>query len=148
MTRRPTSSSFLSLDKHEIHRSSSTMSFASPTQELLDRIDRLHSMLLSDLPNLPSDVYVNAMPQRTSDSLPRLAMTHPTTKLRSATMMTKSDSMIIDELQQSIHQLERERQILLRSYSIILHLLKQKESHSIDDRGDLIEFDDSDIFIQ
>ena len=121
------------------------MSLGSPTQELLDRIDRLHSMLLSDLPSVPSHI----VSRRASDSLPRPAMTHPETNnaLRSMTMMTKSDSMIINELQQSIHQLERERQILLRSYSIILHLLQQKNSHSVYDQADLVEFDDSDLFL-
>ena len=51
----------------------------------------------------------------------------------------KSDSMVIDELQQYISKMEHEREILLRSYGIILQLLKS--NRSIDDQIHLLDHD-------
>jgi len=99
----------------------------SPTQDLLDRIDRLHSILVSELPIL--------LPRTTKTSFELL----PTNTIRST---IKSESIIIDELQQYIKKLEREREILLQSYSIILQLLKHND---IDDKTNEIDYDYSEV---
>jgi hypothetical protein len=110
----------------------------SPTQDLLDRIDRLHSILVSELPILSSTI-----PQYTTSILPRTTRTSfellPTNTIRST---IKSESIIIDELQQYIKKLEREREILLQSYSIILQLLKHND---IDDKTNGIDYDYSEV---
>jgi hypothetical protein len=118
----------------------------SPTQDLLDRIDRLHLMLASELPTLSSTI-----PQRTISILPRIIINHadPLTNNNNNNNTTytfhstvKSESIIIDELQQYIKKMEREREILLRSYSIILQLLKHND---IDDKTNLIDHDYSEL---
>ena len=103
----------------------------SPTKDLLDRIDRLHLMLTSELPILSPTV----IPQNPTSYLPLIINTNHSN--------VKSDSMIIDELQTYIKKMEREREILLRSYSIILQLLKYND---IDDKTNLIEHDYSELF--
>lgn len=110
----------------------------SPTQDLIDRIDRLHIMLASELPTLSQ----NASQQTTIQSRILLNPTDRST-WNNNTMNTfhstfKSDSMIIDELQKHIKKLEKEREILLRSYSIILQLLKHND---ITEKIDLIDHD-------
>jgi len=115
----------------------------SPTQDLLDRIDRLHLMLVSELPILSPTIS-----QQTTSILPRiiinpadpLIINNSTTNTFHSTV--KSESIIIDELQQYIKKMEREREILLRSYSIILQLLKHND---IDDKTNLIDYDYSEL---
>jgi hypothetical protein len=115
----------------------------SPTQDLLDRIDRLHLMLISELPILSPTIS-----QQTTSILPRiiinpadsLIINNSTTNTFHSTV--KSESIIIDELQQYIKKMEREREILLRSYSIILQLLKHND---IDDKTNLIDYDYSEL---
>jgi len=115
----------------------------SPTQDLLDRIDRLHLMLVSELPTLSSTI-----PQHTISILPRIIINSadPLTNNNSTTntfhSTVKSESIIIDELQQYIKKLEREREILLQSYSIILQLLKHND---IDDKTNGIDYDYSEV---
>ena len=102
----------------------------SPTQDLLDRIDRLHVILASDLPALSPTVAhrpINSLDLRSIHTFHSTIM---------------SESMIIDELQQYINKLERERDILLKSYSILLQLLKH---HDPNDKSNLINYDDSDL---
>ncbi len=115
----------------------------SPTQDLLDRIDRLHLMLVSELPILSPTIS-----QQTTSILPRiiinpadpLIINNSTTNTFHSTV--KSESIIIDELQQYIKKMEREREILLRSYSIILQLLKHND---IDDKTNFIDHDYSEL---
>ncbi|UJR26016.1 hypothetical protein I4U23_007362 [Adineta vaga] len=116
---------------------------SSPTQDLLDRIDRLHVILASDIPTLSPTI-----PHRPTSILSR----NPTNSIdllttRRISINTfhstiKSESMIIDELQQYIQKLEREREILLRSYSIILQLLKHNDPN---DKTNFLDYDDSDL---
>ncbi|CAF0751730.1 unnamed protein product [Rotaria sordida] len=97
----------------------------SPTQDLLDRIDRLHLMLVSELPTLSltnSQHPTSILPRITINSVDPLSITNIANSVRPATF--KSEAILIDELQQYIQKMEREREILLRSYSIILQLLK------------------------
>jgi hypothetical protein len=116
---------------------------SSPTQDLLDRIDRLHGMLVSELPTLSSTIS-----QQTTSILPRIMLNHVdrlsinNTTSNTFHSMMKSESIIINELQQYIKKLEREREILLRSYSIILQLLKHND---IDDKINLIDHDYSEL---
>lgn len=113
---------------------------SSPTQDLLDRIDRLHTMLVSELPVLSSNI-----PQQTTSIHSRMILNSIdpiNTTNNTYHSMIKSESIIINELQQYIKKLEREREILLRSYSIILQLLKHND---LDDRTNLIDYDYSDI---
>jgi len=109
---------------------------SSPTKDLLDRIDRLHLMLTSELPILSPTI----IPQHSTSYLP-LIINHDITNTGHSNI--KSESIIIDELQQYIKKMEREREILLRSYSIILQLLKYND---IDDKTNLIEHDYSELF--
>ena len=116
---------------------------SSPTEDLLDRIDRLHQMLVSELP-----VLLPTIPQQTTLLLPRI-MINPTDRLsmNNTTSNTfhstmKSESIIINELQQYIKKMEREREILLRSYSNILQLLKHNE---FDDKTNFIDHDYSEF---
>jgi hypothetical protein len=105
---------------------------SSPTQELLDRIDRLHLMLVSELPILSATI----PPRITIDPVTSLSINNITTTAFHSTV--KSELVIIDELQQYINKMEYERQILLRSYSIILQLLKYND---IDAKTNLIDHD-------
>jgi hypothetical protein len=97
-------------------------------------------MLASELPTLSSTI-----PQHTTSILPRIII-NPADPLTSTTntfhSTIKSESIIIDELQQYIKKMEREREILLRSYSIILQLLKHND---IDDKKNLIDDDYSEL---
>jgi hypothetical protein len=118
------------------------MSTSSPTQDLLDRIDRLHLTLVSELPTLSSSI-----PRPTTSILPRI-MINPIDPLsinnttnNTFHSMIKSESIIINELQQYIKKMEREREILLRSYSIILQLLKHND---INDKSNFIDYDYTD----
>ncbi|CAF3327852.1 unnamed protein product [Rotaria sp. Silwood1] len=116
---------------------------SSPTQDLLDRIDRLHSMLVSELPTLS---LIN--PQHSTSILPRtmmnsvgpLSIINTENSTQHATF--KSEAIIIDELQQYIKKMEREREILLRSYSIILQLLKNNKTKN---ETNLIDSDYSEL---
>ena len=116
---------------------------SSPTQDLLDRIDRLHVMLVSELPTLSSSIS-----QQTTSIHPRIMLNHVdrlsinNTTSNTFHSMIKSESIIINELQQYIKKLEREREILLRSYSIMLQLLKHTD---IDDKINLIDHDYSEL---
>ena len=107
---------------------------SSPTQDLLDRIDRLHSMLTNDLPILSSTN--SQQPRIMMNSSDRLTLNNYPTNTNTFHSTIKSDSMIIEELQQYIKKMERERDILLRSYSIVLQLLKYND---VNDRPNLIE---------
>lgn len=115
----------------------------SPTQELLDRIDRLHVMLTSELPTLSPTISQQTTaiyPRILINPIDHLTITNSTTNTFHSTI--KSESMIIDELQQYIKKMEREREILLRSYSIILQLLKHND---IDNKTNLIDHDYSEL---
>ena len=107
---------------------------SSPTQEILDRIDRLHLMLVNDVPSLsshsfPAPTTTPLLPPEKPNSA--LSMNHLHCNAFHSTL--KSDSMMIDELQQYIAKMEHEREILLRSYGIILQLLKSNHSiHQLD----------------
>jgi hypothetical protein len=100
-------------------------------------------MLVSELPTLSP-----TLPQNSTSILPRIII-NPTDLLtinNSASSpyhsTVKSESILIDELQQYIKKMEREREILLRSYSIILQLLKHND---IDDKTNFIDHDYSEL---
>ena len=114
---------------------------SSPTQDILDRIDRLHILLLAELPVLSPTI--PQLPRITINSVDPSIINN--TAIDAYHSRTKSDSMIIDELQQYIQEMERERAILLRSYSNILQLLKYND---IDGQSNLIEHDCSELFHQ
>ena len=107
---------------------------SSPVQDLLDRIDRLHLMLSNELPSLS---------QHPSRLIHNSINNHSHTIKTCQSSMGKSESMIIDELQQYIRKMEREREILLRSYSILLQLLKHND---LDEKINFNEHEDSSQF--
>jgi hypothetical protein len=106
---------------------------SSPTKDLLERIDRLHLMLTSELPTIP-------LSRITINSTDPLIINHGTMSTYHSNVV-KSESMIIDELQQYIKKMEREREILLRSYSIILQLLKHNDLEIEHDYSELFHND-------
>ncbi|CAF0798109.1 unnamed protein product [Rotaria sp. Silwood1] len=116
---------------------------SSPTQDLLDRIDRLHSMLVSELPTLSlvnSQHSTSILPRTMMNSVGPLSIINTENSTQHATF--KSEAIIIDELQQYIKKMEREREILLRSYSIILQLLKNNKTKN---ETNLIDSDYSEL---
>jgi hypothetical protein len=98
------------------------MTYSSPTKDLLDRIDRLHQMLTSELPIQSPTIPISRIPVNSTDPL---IINHGPTSICHSNV--KSESMIIDELQQYIKKMERERDILLRSYTILFQLLKHND---------------------
>ncbi|CAF2359628.1 unnamed protein product [Rotaria sp. Silwood2] len=116
---------------------------SSPTEDLLDRIDRLHLMLVSELPTLSltnSQHPTSILSRITINSADRLSIINTTHTAQHTTF--KSEAIIIDELQQYIKKMEREREILLRSYSIILQLLKHNNP---DNKINLLNYDYSEL---
>lgn len=108
---------------------------SSPVQDLLDRIDRLHLMLSNELPSLSPN-----LSQHPSRLIHNSINNHSHTIKTCQSSMGKSESMIIDELQQYIRKMEREREILLRSYTILLQLLKHND---LDEKINFNEHEDS-----
>lgn len=103
---------------------------SSPVQDLLDRIDRLHLMLTSDLPRLSPIIPQQSVPRILLNSIDPL-------------ITIKSEAMIIDELQQYIKKMEQEREILLRSYTLLLQLFKHPDP---EEKIHFIEHEDSSEF--
>lgn len=113
----------------------------SPTQDVLERIDRLQLALASDLPTLSPTVPQPPMMILSRNGLnavdPLLTHHLPTSTCHST---AKSETVIIDELQRYIQKLEREREVLLKSYATILQLLKHDD---LNDQSQLLDLDDS-----